>query len=89
MDKSERQEGFTPATMIANAGIPVYLDGSHAVMNNRLIIIDGRIVMTGSFSFNSASETMNAENLLFLQSTELAKLYREDWLSHKKHSEKY
>lgn len=89
MDKSERQEGYTPATMMANAGIPVYLDGTHAIMNNRVMIIDGKIVMTGSFSLTSASETMNAENLLILQSTELANLYRENWLSHKKHSEKY
>ena len=89
MDKSERQEGFTSATMVANAGIPVYLDGKHAVMNNRVVMIDGKIVMTGSFNFNTASEKMNAENLLILQSAELADIYRENWLSHKKHSEKY
>lgn len=89
LDKSERQEGFTPATMMANAGIPVYLDGTHAVMNNRIVIIDAKIVMTGSFNFNSASEEMNAENLLFLQSNELAKLYRDNWFNHRKHSEKY
>jgi phosphatidylserine/phosphatidylglycerophosphate/cardiolipin synthase-like enzyme len=89
LDKSERQEGFTPATMMANAGIPVYLDGIHAVMNNRIVIIDEKIVMTGSFNFNSASEEMNAENLLFLQSNELAKLYRDNWFNHRKHSEKY
>jgi len=89
MDKSERQEGFTPATMMANAGIPVYLDGIHAVMNNRIIIIDKKMIMTGSFSINSASEEMNAENLLFLRSVELAKLYRDNWFIHRKHSEIY
>ncbi|HOX15080.1 MAG TPA: phospholipase D-like domain-containing protein [Smithellaceae bacterium] len=89
LDKSERQEGFTPATMMANADIPVYLDGIHAVMNNRIIIIDRKIIMTGSFSINTASEEMNAENLLFLRSDELAKLYRDNWFNHRKHSEKY
>ena len=89
MDKSERQEGFTPATMAANAGIPVWLDGRHAAMNNRTIIIDHKIVVTGSFNFNLASEEMNAENLLVLPSAELAKAYRENWLMHQKHSEKY
>lgn len=89
LDKSERQEGFTPATMMANAGIPVYLDGIHAVMNNRIIIIDKKIIMTGSFSISTASAEMNAENLLFLQSNELAKLYRDNWFNHRKHSEKY
>jgi len=89
MDKSERQEGFTPVTMATNAGIPVWLDGRHAAMNNRVIIIDHKIVITGSFNFNSASEEMNAENLLVVQSAELAKSYRENWLIHQKHSEKY
>jgi phosphatidylserine/phosphatidylglycerophosphate/cardiolipin synthase-like enzyme len=88
LDKSERQEGFTPVTMMANAGIPVYYDGMHAVMNNRVMIVDGKIAMTGSFSLNSASEEMNAENLLILHSGELAKLYRDNWLNHRKHSEK-
>lgn len=89
MDKSERQEGLTPATMMANAGIPVYLDGIHAVMNNRIIIIDKKIIMTGSYSINTASEEINAENLLLLRSDKLAKLYRDNWVNHRKHSEKY
>ena len=89
MDKSERQEGYTPAVMMVNAGIPVYLDGMHAVMNNRVMILDKKTLATGSFSLTSASEDMNAENLLVLRSAELSKLYRENWLMHKKHSEKY
>lgn len=88
MDKSERLEGFTPAMMVTNAGISVWLDAKHAVMNNRVMIVDGEIVLTGSFNFNSASEGMNAENLLILQSPELAKHYRDNWQNHRKHSEK-
>ncbi|MDQ5986659.1 MAG: Cardiolipin synthase B [Syntrophus sp. SKADARSKE-3] len=86
LDKSERQEGLTPPIQMFQAGIPVYLDGTHAVMNNRLIIIDGQTIITGSFNFNAASENMNAENLLIIQAKELAASYRENWLHHKKHS---
>ena len=89
MDKSERPEGFTPAVLMANTGIPVWFDGTHAVMNNRVFIIGTKIVITGSFNLNSASENMNAENLLILQSPEMAKLYRENWFNHQRHSEKY
>ena len=86
-DKSERAEGLTPATILANAGIPVYLDGKHAIANNRVIIIDQRTVITGSFNFNKASEEMNAENLLILESKELSEAYRKNWLQHRQHSE--
>lgn len=87
MDKSERQEGLTPPTEMANAGIPVYLDGVHAIANNRIIIIDKKTILTGSFNFNTASEQMNAENLLILEAEELAMIYRNNWLKHRKHSE--
>ncbi len=36
-----------------------------------------------------AAESKNAENLLILQSPELAKLYTENWKNHKEHSEPY
>jgi len=89
LDKSERSEGLTPAAKLVNAGIPVYLDGIHAVANNRIIIIDKEVVITGSFNFNKASEEMNAENLLILKSKELSTIYRNNWTNHQKHSELY
>lgn len=89
IDKAGREEGYTPVVMMANAGIPVWLDSQHAAMNNRVMILDGARVITGSYNFTSASETQNAENLLIVQSPELAGQYRSNWLAHRQHSEKY
>jgi phosphatidylserine/phosphatidylglycerophosphate/cardiolipin synthase-like enzyme len=89
IDKSERQEGLTPPTIMANAGIPVYLDGKHAVANNRVMIIDRETVLTGSFNFNTASEEMNAENLVMIKSKALAEIYYRNWLRHKEHAEPF
>ena len=89
IDKSERQEGLTPPTLMANAGIPVHLDGQHAVANNRVIVIDRKTVITGSFNFNSASEEMNAENLLIMHSKELSAVYRDNWLHHRRHADPF
>jgi phosphatidylserine/phosphatidylglycerophosphate/cardiolipin synthase-like enzyme len=89
LDSSERMEGLTPAVILSNAGIPVYLDGKHALANNRVIIFDRRTVMTGSFNFNKASEEMNAENLLVLESKGVSALYRDNWMLHRQHSEPY
>jgi phosphatidylserine/phosphatidylglycerophosphate/cardiolipin synthase-like enzyme len=87
VDKSELQEGLTLPAIMANAGIPVYFDGMHAVANNRIIIVDQEVVMTGSFNFNKASDELNAENLLILKSKELAAVYRNNWFGHQKHSQ--
>ena len=53
------------------------------------MIIDGKIVITGSFNFTKAAESKNAENLLILQSPELAQIYTENWNRHREHSEPY
>jgi len=51
--------------------------------------IDRKIVITGSFNFTKAAEYKNAENLLIIQSSELAKVYTENWKHHREHSEPY
>jgi phosphatidylserine/phosphatidylglycerophosphate/cardiolipin synthase-like enzyme len=45
--------------------------------------------MTGSFNCTKAAEEKNAENLLIITSADLAKLYLENWMEHKEHSEAY
>jgi phosphatidylserine/phosphatidylglycerophosphate/cardiolipin synthase-like enzyme len=46
-------------------------------------------IISSSFNFTKAAESKNAENLLIIQSPELAKLYIENWKNHKEHSEPY
>lgn len=58
-----------------NAGIPTYIDGSHAIAHNKIMIIDKSKIITGSFNFTKAAEEKNAENLLIISSKELAKVY--------------
>jgi len=53
------------------------------------MIIDDETVITGSFNFTKAAEEKNAENLLIIKSKELAKVYTDNWLMHKKHSQQY
>ncbi len=89
MDRADRAEGVTPGIRMSQEGIPVYLDNKHAIANNRVMIIDRRTVFTGSFDFNKASEQSIADNLLVVESPELARLYRENWLKHRGHSEVY
>ncbi len=89
LDKSQKRGKYTSATFLANAGIPTYIDASHAIAHNKIIIIDRAIVITGSFNFTQAAEEKNAENLLIIKSPEMAKVYIENWRSHRQHSENY
>lgn len=89
LDKSQRTERYSSATFLANAGIPTLIDAGHAIAHNKIMVIDGARVITGSFNFSKAAEERNAENLLVLEDPALAASYEANWREHAKHSEPY
>jgi phosphatidylserine/phosphatidylglycerophosphate/cardiolipin synthase-like enzyme len=89
LDKSQRTEKYSSADFVAHAGIPVLIDARHAIAHNKVMVIDGDTVVTGSFNFTKAAEESNAENLLVIQDPQLAKKYAENWSVHAQHSESY
>jgi len=90
LDKSNRRDRYTAATFLANEGVPTYIDPVYAIAHNKVMIIDGRTVITGSFNFTKAAETSNAENLLVIENApELAARYTANWREHLKRSEPY
>jgi len=88
LDKSQRTERYSGMTFLVHAGIPTWIDPAHAIAHNKVMVIDGHIVATGSFNFTRAAEERNAENLLILDSPELAALYAKNWQAHLQHSER-
>lgn len=89
LDKSQRKATYTGATFLKNEGVPVYIDAAHAIAHNKVIILDGAIVITGSFNFTKAAENSNAENLLIIKNKGLATLYMDNWQRHREHSGAY
>lgn len=89
LDKSNRAGKYSSADFLLHAGIPVRIDAEHAIAHNKIIILDGETVITGSFNFTKAAEEWNAENLLVIRDKELAGRYMENWRIHAGHSEEY
>ena len=89
LDKSQRTEKYSSATFLFNSGIPVKIDAAHAIAHNKVMIIDGETVITGSFNFTKAAEEKNAENLLVIHDKKLAERYAKNWQEHAQHSEAY
>jgi len=89
LDKSQRTEKYSSADFVQHAGIPTYIDAKHAIAHNKIMIIDGKTVLTGSFNFTKAAEENNAENLLVIQDLALATKYTANWQAHLQHSEPY
>lgn len=87
LDKSQKTERYSGLTFFVHAGVPAWIDPEHAIAHNKIMIIDGETVITGSFNFTKAAEQSNAENLLIIKDQGLAKLYADNWNSHLRHSE--
>jgi phosphatidylserine/phosphatidylglycerophosphate/cardiolipin synthase-like enzyme len=90
LDKSNWTQRYSAATFLKNVGISVYIDDKHAIAHNKIMIIDNRVVITGSFNFTMAAENKNAENLLIIEDMpDLTRAYRENFQRHLRHSVAY
>ena len=65
------------------------IDANHAIAHNKVIVIDGETVLTGSFNFTKAAQEKNAENLLIIRDPALAAQYTKNWDAHRQHSQPY
>jgi phosphatidylserine/phosphatidylglycerophosphate/cardiolipin synthase-like enzyme len=61
------------------SGIDVRLDGNPKSMHHKVLIIDDRIVVTGSYNFSNNAETRNDENTLIIFSPEIAAFYKAEF----------
>lgn len=62
------------------AGIEVRLDGEGGNMHNKVLIVDGEIVVTGSYNFSANAENNNDENTLIIHDSGLAGLFTAEFL---------
>lgn len=71
------------AAFTADANIPTWIDTNVAIAHNKLIIIDSRLVIGGSYNYTASAERRNAENVTFIESFDVADMYLANWESRK------
>jgi phosphatidylserine/phosphatidylglycerophosphate/cardiolipin synthase-like enzyme len=59
--------------------VPVRRDGNPSFMHNKVIVVDERYVITGSLNFSTNAETNNDENVIIIDSPDIAMLYMQDF----------
>jgi phosphatidylserine/phosphatidylglycerophosphate/cardiolipin synthase-like enzyme len=89
-DKSDLKEKSRAVEEVVDDKIAAYVDSQHAIAHNKIILIDGRTLITGSFNFTNQAEHSNAENLLVIHDhAKLYAAYEENFQHHLGHSEPY
>jgi len=87
IDKSDVTERGEVVSLLTSHGVSVFVDSRHKIMHEKVLIVDGEYIETGSFNYTEAAEKGNAENALILRDGDLARAYEANWQEHRSHSE--
>jgi phosphatidylserine/phosphatidylglycerophosphate/cardiolipin synthase-like enzyme len=81
LDKSNEEARYSSTIeQLAQLHIPIVTDYSVAIAHNKVIIIDGTDLVTGSFNFTVSAQRRNAENVIwFMHCPVIAAPYIQDW----------
>ena len=87
LDKSNEHGSYSASKFLQHEGVAVTIDSAHNIAHNKVMIVDGQTVITGSFNFTKSAEDQNAENLVVIRDTDIATLYIRNWNDHLAHSQ--
>lgn len=82
-DKSQRTERNSTVPALVAAGVPVMEDYRPAIAHNKVVVLDGERVITGSFNFTYSAEHRNAENALVLDDASVVAQYIQNFVRRK------
>lgn len=86
LDKSNELERYSDLRIFMEHGLDPKIDHDHAIAHNKIMVIDKKTVVTGSYNFTNQAEHENAENLLVIKGhPDLTMWYRDNFYKHQAH----
>jgi len=86
-DADNELERYSGGTCMVENRIPVLVDDTVAIAHSKIVIIDRRHVLRGSFNFTAAAQKRNSENTeLTRNNPQLVKRYLDNWEKAEKRS---
>jgi phosphatidylserine/phosphatidylglycerophosphate/cardiolipin synthase-like enzyme len=79
LDRSDARRMCDPAGTLLAAGVPIYIDDVRGIAHNKVIVIDRRVVIGGSYNYTNSAERRNAENVTFIESAPVAARFLANW----------
>jgi phosphatidylserine/phosphatidylglycerophosphate/cardiolipin synthase-like enzyme len=78
-DEQIRSNVGTEYDPFKQAGMDVFIDGNPGQMHHKTMIVDGEIVINGSYNFTRSAEEHNDENLAIIYNREIAKYFMQEF----------
>jgi phosphatidylserine/phosphatidylglycerophosphate/cardiolipin synthase-like enzyme len=79
LDEQQAASQYSVYEKLLNASIDVIIDKNSDYMHNKFAVIDGKIVITGSYNWTKHATEGNDENLIIITSEELAASYEAEF----------
>jgi len=79
LDSTQAQSEYSQYSKLTAAGINVRLSHGAYEMHDKIAVIDGHIIVTGSFNWTQDANSNNDENLLILNSQILGAAYEQEF----------
>jgi phosphatidylserine/phosphatidylglycerophosphate/cardiolipin synthase-like enzyme len=65
--------------MLKEAGVDIRLDGNPALMHHKFMVVDGEIIVTGSYNWSTAAEDRNDENFVVIRDRSVAERFIQEF----------
>lgn len=78
-ETSGANTAYSQCNALRSDGLDIRLDGNPRTFHHKVIIIDSKIVILGSFNFTSNANEQNDENILIVYDERLAKDYEDQF----------
>lgn len=79
IDKGQIKDHHSQIHNLVDNNISVYIDSISGLAHNKIVIIDEKTIITGSFNYSTNADTRNAENVLLIENSEVTNLYLANW----------
>jgi phosphatidylserine/phosphatidylglycerophosphate/cardiolipin synthase-like enzyme len=87
LDPAAEDDPHSDLAFFVEQGLTPLIDENHTLAHNKVIVVDGVCVVTGSFNFTQQAESENAENVLIIRGHRgLAAAYGQNFVEHKAHA---
>jgi phosphatidylserine/phosphatidylglycerophosphate/cardiolipin synthase-like enzyme len=79
MERREANVTGSEYPRLLGAGVDVRLDANPGLMHHKFMVIDGEIVVTGSYNWSAAAEERNDENLVVIRDRGVAGAFEREF----------
>ena len=80
-DKGQYHKKYSVLPLLKSSSVPIYFDKQPSYAHNKVMIIDGILTITGSYNWTYSAQHRNSENLVFIESSEVAERYSQNFYS--------